>query len=305
MQYEAWLVGDEARSSLGILNPDANGNAELTIIDSESRNLLARFDRLEITQENNPDNSPIPSDVVVFSSGIPPKALRHLRHLFVTFTDTPNHIGLIVGLMQDVRLVNDHTTAMLNSYQNKDSVGVRRNAEAVYNLLVGSKGKNYGDLDKSGKVFDPGDGYGLLLNGDNLGYINGTVLHAEYAMQMKDASSDILIHGNHLITATENISDWALELRDLLPQIIADPLGKKTNDLIRQAAGLADRMLNGRDLNGNEVIEAIKGEGGAKTAVEHAHNMINMPVLKGENMLPPTPSAATRTSIPIATGVSP
>jgi hypothetical protein len=45
---------------------------------------------------------------------------------------------------------------------------------------------------------------------------------------------------------------------------------------IRQAVTLSGMMLNGIDLNGNEVIEPIPGEGGVRTAYEHAYYMADV-----------------------------
>jgi hypothetical protein len=263
-QYEAWLVGGESRRSLGIFSPDANGKGELNFLDEQGRNLLVRYSRLEITLEENPDKSPNPSGKVVYSSGIPSKALTHIRHLLVSYDDTPKEIGLLVGLMNDVSLLDASAAAMVEAYDKKDAAGVRKNAEAISNLLIGSQGKGYGDLDSDGAVNEIGDGYGLLLNGENLGYIEGTLKHAQLAMQMTDASTNIEIHGEHVILSAKNIEDWATELLPKLQPLLADPLSADSGKLVREIAALADRMHNGRDLNGNEQIEPIPGEGGAK-----------------------------------------
>ncbi len=286
-QYEAWLVGGESRRSLGILAIDAQGHGQLTFIDDQGRNLLSRYDRLEITLEPTPDNSPNPSDTVAFSSGIPDMSLMHERHLFVSFSETPGNRPLLIGMMDDVRHVDEHARAMLDAYQKKDASEVSRHVEAINNLLVGKQGQGYGDLNKDGVITDPGDGYGLLLNGDSSGYLEGTISHTQYAAEADEATVNIKLHGGHVVVSIRNVESWAAELRNLLTQILADPLGESSNALIRQVASLADRMLNGRDLNGNERVEPIPNEGGAMTALEHAGYMIDMPILQGANRMPP------------------
>ncbi|MEW5941556.1 MAG: serine/threonine-protein kinase, partial [Chloroflexota bacterium] len=69
--YEAWLTGGENRRSLGVLELDAEGNGTLSFVDEQSRNLLSRYDSMELTIEPSPDPSPNSSGVVAFSSGIP------------------------------------------------------------------------------------------------------------------------------------------------------------------------------------------------------------------------------------------
>lgn len=291
-QYEAWLVGGETRRSLGILSPDANGKTELDFLDEQGRNLLVRYDHLEITLEDNPDQSPNPSGKVAYSSGIPPMALTHIRHLLVAYDDTPKQTGLVIGLMADVSLLDTSAAALVEAYDKRDAAEVRKNAEAINNLLVGSQGKGYGDLDGNGNLNDPGDGYGLLLNGDNLGYIEGTLQHAQLAMQMPDASANVQLHGGHVIICAKNIEDWATQILKLTAPILADPLSAASGKPIREIAALADRMQNGRDLNGNEQVEPIPGEGGAQTALRHAGYMTDMPILEGANMLPPPAAQA-------------
>lgn len=295
LQYEAWLVGDEIRRSLGVLPaPDAQGQAELSLIDEQGRNLLVRYGRFEISIEPNPDSNPNSSGKIVYSSGIPPLALEHLRHLFVGFIETPEQIGLIVGLERHVLLINEHTQAMLNASQENDEQAVRLHAEAAYNLLVGSQAKGYGDLDNDGEITDPGDGFGLLLNGDQIGYLEGTISHTGYAMGMADASFNIVLHGEHVIHSVRNVEAWAVELADLLLQITArEELDDDSRTLVLQALAISDRMKNGRDLDGNERIEPVPGEGGLLTALDHAIYMLDMSLLEGAQRLPkPEPALA-------------
>ena len=51
--------------------------------------------------------------------------------------------------------------------------------------------------------------------------------------------------------------------------------------MVRKAVALADKIRNGIDVNGNEIIEPIPGEGGAVTAYEHAYYMADMGILPG------------------------
>ena len=288
-RYEAWLVGDEVRRSLGVLPaPDADGQAGLSFLDEQGRNLLVRYGRLEISLEPNPDPNPNSSGKIVYSSGIPPLALGHLRHLFVSFSETPNEIGLLVGLESHVLLVNEHTQLMLDAYQADDLAGVRLHAEAVYNALVGNQAKGYGDLNTDGEITDPGDGFGLLLNGEQVGYLEGTISHTGYAMRMPDASLNIVIHGEHVIHSVRNVEGWAVELADLVLQIAArEELDDDMRALILQSLALADRMQNGRDLDGNERVEPVPGEGGLLTALDHAIYMLDMSLFEGAQRLPP------------------
>jgi hypothetical protein len=250
-------------------------------VDGQSRNLLARYDRMEITAEPSPDPSPNSSGEVIYSSAIPTGALMHVRHLLVSIPDTPGQIGLIQGMWKDAMLVDEQANAMLTAFDAGDETTVRKNAEAVVNLLVGSQSSDYGDLDEDGKVTDPGDGYGLLLNGESPGYAGGTIAHAQFAMQSGDAPDSVLIHGQHVIISVSNVEGWSVQLRDLCMAILQNPPDQELREKIVQAIALADQIVTGVDLDGNERIDAVPGEGGVLTAYQHAYYMADMEILIG------------------------
>ena len=90
----------------------------------------------------------------------------------------------------------------------------------------------------------------------------------------------MIIHGEHVKIAASNVGEWAPQLRDLLIAILeAAPGASETGGMVRQAVALANQMLNGIDINGNENIEPIPGEGGALTAYDHSYYMADIVVL--------------------------
>ena len=126
---------------------------------------------------------------------------------------------------------------------------------------------------------DGGDGFGLLLNGENEGYIEGAFDHADYAATAPDATQNMIVHGEHVKACAQNMEQWAPQLRDLLKQILTQDAGPEMEASVRQAAALADEMLEGTDLNGNEQVEPIPGEGGARTAYQHAYYMADITLI--------------------------
>jgi len=175
-------------------------------------------------------------------------------------------------------LLSTTSKKMLDSYESGDEPGVRAQAEAILNLVVGNQSPDYADWDKNGTIDDPGDGYGLLLNGDNSGYIQGTYSHAEFAASAPAATDRMQSHGEHVMVCAQNLEQWTPQLRDLMKQILAAPFDPSMGGLIREAVALSDRILTGTDANGNERIEPIPGEGGAQTAYQHALYMGDMVV---------------------------
>jgi hypothetical protein len=90
----------------------------------------------------------------------------------------------------------------------------------------------------------------------------------------------MLVHGGHVMTSAENTSGWTAQLRSNLIEILQAPDLAGAESAIRQSVVLADQIRNGVDINGNENIEPIPGEGGAITAYDHAYYMADIVILK-------------------------
>lgn len=280
-QYEAWLIADdgEGRISIGVINFDQDNKGSLTFVDSEGRNLLGIYSALEITIEPSPDPNTNTSNNIAFSVRLPEEGLTHVRHLLYSFNATPNQIGFIRGLEVDTNLLTQSATQMLNSFQAGNEADVLLQAESMLNLIVGGQSEDHKDWNGDGTINDPGDGYGLLQNRDNLGYIQGTFTHAGLALTSPDATENMLTHGEHVQISATNVSDWTAELRAQLIDILQNPSSPDREGKIRQAVATANQIRVGVDTNGNETIEPISREGGALTAYEHAYYMADMLIL--------------------------
>jgi len=277
-QYEAWLIEDDAeqRVSLGIIAFDTEGNGSLSFVDPQGRNLLGMYQGLEVTVEPNPDNNPNPSNNVAYAVHLPPNGFMHVRHLLYSFNGTPNQIGFLDGLTADANLLNTTAQDMLTAYQAGDEAKVRSQAEGMLNTIVGTQSDGHKDWDNNGTVNDPSDRFGLLLNGNNVGYIEGTYTHANLSMTSTDATQNMKVHGEHVKISATNVGGWTTTLRDQLILILQSPFNPAMEGMIRNSAALANQIENGFDVNGNENIEPIPGEGGAKTAYQHAYYMADM-----------------------------
>jgi len=285
-QYEAWLIQDdgEQRISLGVINFDQQNRGSLAFVDGQGQNLLGKYITLEITTEPNPDPSPNSSNEVAFSVSLPPEGFTHVRHLLFSFSATPQKIGFIRGLDSDTILLNESAQQMLASFEAADDADIGSQAERMLNVIVGSQTEDHKDWNADGKLDDPGDGYGLLLNGENLGYIQGIHTHANLSLTSPDATQNMLIHGEHVKICADNISEWTPQLRDQLIAILESPFDSpELEGMIREAVALANRIRNGIDINGDEKIEPISGEGGAITAYEHAYYMADMLIFPRTN----------------------
>jgi hypothetical protein len=90
------------------------------------------------------------------------------------------------------------------------------------------------------------------------------------------------VHGEHVKIAAVNIEQWAPPLRDLMKTILAAPFDAALEASVRQAVAQADQILLGTDLNGDESIDPVPGEGGAQTAYQHAFYMADILIYTDE-----------------------
>jgi len=284
-QYEAWMIDDahEQSRSLGVLEQIAGDQFSLIFIDPQGQNLIAQYNRMEITLEPSPDDSPNSSRNVLYSGSLPPGSLEHIRHLMVGTEETPGQDAVAVGLIDNISLIKEAADSMLDAFNAGDSPGVRANAEAIVNLIVGKEDLDfYNDWDSDGSINDPGDGYGLLINGGQAGYLDGMIHHASYSADAPGATSEIEMHASHVEICTQNLETWAPELRDLALKIARASENQDVESDLRKAITLANQMLEGIDIDGSESVDPIPGEGGAMTAFEHAEYMSDMPIFQEE-----------------------
>ena len=90
------------------------------------------------------------------------------------------------------------------------------------------------------------------------------------------------MHASHVEICTQNLETWAPELRDLAVNIARTPENQDMEADLRKAVALANQMLDGIDIDGNETVDPIPGEGGALTALTHVGYMSDMPIYAGE-----------------------
>lgn len=300
-QYEIWLVNGGERLPLGILSVDGEGRGSLLYDSPQAKNLLADYGAVEVTINTGSSSDANGSDRVAYFYALPEAGLVYLRGLMVSAPTTPNQIGLIHGLAESANQLEQEARELLANYEGGNEADTRKNAEAMLNLLVGDQSQDHKDWNGDHQITNPGDGYGFLLNGDRLGYVQAVYSHADYAVNAAGSTRNIIVNGENVKICTQNLARWAPELREQLLAILnADSLSD-TGPAIQRAASLADQILNGIDLNEDGNVEAVSGECGVLEAYEATYRMADMPLLPVNPIDTPTPIAGAATVSPTAT----
>ncbi|MGD9891037.1 MAG: plastocyanin/azurin family copper-binding protein [Dehalococcoidia bacterium] len=281
-----WLTNaDGAYVRLGELNPDASGKAALTYTDPTSRNLIATYDRAVVTAESTRDGAR-PAGRELLRDEIPTGAMLHIRHLLARFDTTPNNIALATGLLTQAEVAAGSAAKAKQSLDANDLAGMRAQLEQVINLIEGQQGAN-GDLNGDERRDNPGDGLGLL------NYAATTAEHAQLAIDGAPGDKIVRLHGGHVIASTKNTAEWLAEARALVLSVFRAPNATAARPSVDRLNELLAAVLNGRDANRDGRIEPIPGEGGARTAYDHAQLMATLEATTDQVQAASAPAAST------------
>lgn len=288
--YEIWFVGQggESLQNAGPIVFDGE-SGQLSFIDSNTINLLGKYDEIIITTE--PDNDPNPekpSPEVIASSIFPPLALIHVRHLLVSMGSAPDGIALIQGLWDTADTVDTSVQELDEAFDAGDEAVLRLKNEEIINQIVGSQHPElYKDWNGDGEINDPNDGYGLLPNGTEQGYIPQTTQHANLAAEATDATPNIVQNSESLKICIQNMDEASKQILELALKLNNMAFGSGMEATITDMLIASERLLYGEDANDNGRIEPVTGEGGADTAYVYAYTLADMPILPGPKRTPP------------------
>jgi plastocyanin len=262
-----------ATQPLGPLAIDGGGGATGTFNSPDGSNLAARFNRFVVSQEPAGSQPAQPSGQPIFEGVLPGQASQFLTQLLANGPGLPTAQGYITGIRLQTDELARHAKFLADAKAAGDLAGVKRHAEHVYNLIAGSLDAKFGDLDGDGRSQNPGDGFGLLQNGAQNGYLRAAGDAATAAKNAPDASDSVKAHSEHVLICAQNMQEWAVEARTLALQLAQSTDLAATGDAITHLGQLSQWIQRGDDANGDGEIAPVPGEGGGVVAYEHAQFM--------------------------------
>lgn len=235
---------------------------------------------------------------------LPPLMLGYLCTVMARADSTPNQVGYGVGLAEQAKVLADHAGFARDAANAGNQTEARRHAEHVLNILYGAADPRYGDQDNDGVPTNPGDGFGLLRYHEQMAdaltqAANAADVSANGTLRLAQAQTAL----NNIGSETMN-SSWVAPLIERTNALLAATTINGVQAAAGQAAGLADRIYRGEEVNDNGEIEPIPGEGGALTAyryTQRAADFFPVGLTLGDPTPTPTTSTVTPTSTPSAT----
>lgn len=270
--YSAWLAGADKSLPLGALAPAATGPTTLTYISPANENLIGSYDRVYVGKGATADATAKLGEVVL-AGELPQQSLVHVRHVLFSIGITPAKLGFALGLRQETDELLRHAQFLKEAYDTNDLALEKVHAEHIINIIGGAQAEGFGDLNGDGKAQNPGDGYGLLPNGQQEGYIKGMIDHARLAAESPDATENIKLHAGHVQIAGENTTARIQQVQDAARRVLQAPATAQTQADVLNILALSQQAIQGIDLNNDEQIAPVPGEGGVLTAYQHAQLM--------------------------------
>ena len=276
-QYNAWIVDtlSERATGLGTLIQNKDGTYTTKSTDNQ-HNVLSLGNRVVVTLEQGTVS--VPTGQVILSTAFPPKAFVHIKHLLVSFPNTPGKIGLLMGLVDQAQKLSSASQLLQSISASQNSTAIQCAAQSIIDIAEGTQGTHYKSLANqcaSENIAEVGDGYGLLGTG---GYIANGEAHASLAATQTDTTVTIRVHAGHVAICLENMKGWITTVDHDALALLNNP---SDSAKVQEIVTLANHAFNGFDANGDGRIDPIPGEGGAVTAYFHGQLMAALVLAPG------------------------
>jgi flagellar basal body-associated protein FliL len=268
--YYAWIVNDQSEHITPLGQLTASGQQFTLNYAGNGTNLLGLGNKLEISLEQGKPSAPTS---VVLAGTFPPLAFVHIKHILFAFPITPNHIGLLVGVLGQTQLLNTQASLLQNAAAGHNTVATQCIAQSMIDIIEGQQGHHYqplGPACASQNINITGDGFGLI--GPN-GFLSLAAAHASLAATQTDSTESIKIHARHVEICLTNIQSWAATIDQDALGLVANP---GNTSKIQEIVTLSDHTYHGVAINGNEQPQPIPGSGGAETAYIHGQLMAGL-----------------------------
>jgi len=276
-QYNAWIVDTQSERPTGlgtlIQNKDGTYTTKST---NHHHNILSLGNKVVVTLEQG--TVTVATGRVILSAVFPPNAFVHIKHLLVSFPDTPGKIGLLVGLVDQAQKMSSASQLLQSISASQNSSAIRCAAQSIIDIAEGTQGSHYKPLANqcaSENIAEVGDGYGLLGNG---GYIANGQAHASLAATQSDTTVTIRVHAGHVATSLENMKGWVNTIDHDAQALLNNPTDSAK---VQEIVTLANHAFNGFDANGDGSIDPIPGVGGSVTAYYHGQLMAALVLAPG------------------------
>lgn len=261
-EYAVWLNNTETGDtiSLGSLNTDALGSGVLTYTDPDGRLLPSIANAVLITRQDAPDD-------IIYSGSVPLEVSQALNEILVASDDGAS--SLLAAGLAEAEIGAQHAGLAASA---SSIGGMQTHVEHTINILLGGET----DYNGNGRGENPGRSkLGVLHYADLIEQRLDAAINAPGTTTQLQAEAELIR------VCLENTRFWVDEVaargQDVFTAESIDPVAEQ----VSEAQTLAQAILDGTDLNGNNQIEPFEGECGLKQIETYGVLVGGMSILEG------------------------
>ena len=142
----------------------------------------------------------------------------------------------------------------------------KRHAEHIINTLEGEAGPNFGDINGDGNLQNPGDKVGVF------GYLSEVQSAAE-SLKNNPLTDEQAEKVDAILQAKEAVADTIQACFEAASKVIASDTIDEAQSNAENFQALVAAISEGRDINGDGVVDPFAGEGGLVTLRQLAESI--------------------------------
>jgi len=209
----------------------------------------------------------LPTGKIVLAGTFPPFAFVHIRHLLFSFPTTPNKIGLLVGLLNQIQLLNAQAVLLQSFVANKNQNAIGCAAQSIVDIIDGTQGQHFQPLPAecaNASITAIGDGFGLL--GTNA-YIQTASQHASLAATQPDSTDNIRQFATQVEATMSSLNGSVTTIEQDALNLLSNPANTAK---VQEIVTLANHAFNG---------DPSSGAAGATAAYLQGQMMATLPLV--------------------------
>lgn len=282
MSYAAWLqTVTQHPLPLGTFTPN-NGTVSFVYAgDAQHTNLLSLARGLTITTEDNGIPLTAPKGKIVYQAQFDSAALPFIRNILYTLPQFPSNGGVIAGLFESIKSMNDKAVSIVDSLQNTYDYGLAmRQATRIIETIDGtSYARSSGDLPTNLPLY-MNLSVGLISSPTHTGYLDAVGSQLTKIQQLSNVDPNVRQHANNAMNAITNLQDWIQKIRTYDVQLLkaatlTDPTIVNVALQLKQVAAYS---YTGRTIPPNADPQPTLGSAGAYQAYVEAQYMASLEV---------------------------
>lgn len=266
--YEAWLVNSANNQAVALGTLAAQGQVYALNYAGNGTNLLGEGNTLEITLEHGEVSTP--TGKVLLTASFPAHAFSYLQHLLVSYSSTPQHSGLLVGLYSQAQALDSVAQQLTAFAAQPNTPALQCTLQSMLDIVEGKSGAHYKPLPANCagvQLTNAGDGFGLLGKG---GYVAQAQAQVELLGSQSDATLNMQVHERHVGYALTDMQAWLTTLDQDAARLLSNPSSPTgAQDIVT----LADQDLYGLNNPSKGANNYAPGQAGATVAYIHGQYM--------------------------------